>query len=430
MRVLLIATNRHDRLMSRMVARPLPIGLAYVAGGLSDSNHQVEILDLMFLDDYLGNIEQVVSTFQPELVGISIRNLSNHSYIDPQWALPISKEVIDKVRSISDATIVCGGPAFSILPEAIFEYVEPDLGLAGDAAEAFAQLADDLESGSFHHDIPGLVYRQNEQVVLNTGRCASAFATPPRLDDLDMQKYDQAGFGIGILTKLGSFYYPRSAADIQADKEAWRVIRPIDEVVQEVRNMEQRYGLRKVFFIDNAFNTPIDHAKALCHALIAADIKTNWNTCLAPFGCDPELISLMKEAGCSLVIMGGLRGEPHDITSISDQVQPIIETCALCEIHGLHYTISVTFGEPGENRGTVDEKLDFLRSIKPAMANLRIGVTILPNTDISQRALAEKLIDDESDLVKPTFYLAEGVRDWIVEYLMTEKAMHPRWNVI
>ena len=429
MRVLLIATNRHDRLMSRMVARPLPIGLAYVAGALAASQHEVKTLDLMFSDDYLGDVEQAVQGFQPDLVGISIRNLGNHSYIDPQWALPISKAVIEKVRSITNATIVCGGPAFSILPEAIFAYMEPDLGLAGDAAEALAQLADDLESGAFHHDLPGLVYRQDGEVVLNGGRCASAFALPPRLDDLDMRKYAQAGFGIGIVTKLGSFYYPTSAADVQAE-ESWRVIRPIDEVVAEVRDMEQRYGLRKVFFIDNAFNIPTAHAKQLCQALIASDITTHWNTCLAPFDCDPALLALMKQAGCALVIMGGMRGDPHDGSGLSERLEPMLEACRRCEEQDLHYTISVTFGEPGDTRQTVQEKVHFLHSIKPAVANLRIGVSILPGTDVAKQALAEGVIEDESALIKPTFYLAASVREWIVDDLQAEAAKHPRWHLL
>ena len=83
--------------------------------------------------------------------------------------------------------------------------MEPDFGLAGDAAEAFVQLADRLEADVPCHDLPGMVYRQNGEVIVNGGRCASAFTTPPRLEELDMQKYAQAGFGIGILTKLGSF---------------------------------------------------------------------------------------------------------------------------------------------------------------------------------------------------------------------------------
>src|SRR5207249_5559274 len=69
--------------------------------------------------------------------------------------------------------------------------------------------------------------------------CTSAFTTPPRLDDLDMHKYAQAGFGIGVLTKLGGFYYPTSGSRDQLDQAAWRVIRPIDEVVQDVQNMQR-----------------------------------------------------------------------------------------------------------------------------------------------------------------------------------------------
>ena len=51
---------------------------------------------------------------------------------------------------------------------------------------------------------------------------------------------------------------------------AWRVIRPIPEVVREVKDLEARFDLQKVFFIDNRFNIPLAHAKAFCQALIDA----------------------------------------------------------------------------------------------------------------------------------------------------------------
>ena len=133
--------------MSRMDAHPLPIGLAYVAGHLDPEQHTVKVLDLMFADDYLSEVDSSVRDFQPGMVGISLRNLDNGSYMDTQWALPITKEVIDKVHQTSQATVVCGGPAFSILPKECFDYVGPDLGIAGDAGETFADLAGRLESG-------------------------------------------------------------------------------------------------------------------------------------------------------------------------------------------------------------------------------------------------------------------------------------------
>ena len=290
-----------------MRAQPIPIGLAYVAGHLDRTRHEVKLVDLMFADtDYLGEVEQVVAEFQPELVGISIRNLSNHSYMDPQWQLPITKGVIERIRSISNATIVCGGPAFSIMPQQIFEFVKPDLGIAGDAAETFAELVNRVEIGEpDYRGMTGVLYRENGEVVYNGMRCSSDFVSRPSLDDLDISKYAQAGFGVSVLTKLGGFYYPTSAADFHTAEGAWRVIRPIDEVVEEVAEVTDRYGLRKIFFVDNCFNVPLEHAKSLCNALMEAQVKVRWNTCLAPYACDSELIGLMKQAGCGLVMMGG-----------------------------------------------------------------------------------------------------------------------------
>ncbi len=432
MRILLIATNRHNRLQSRMNAQPLPIGLAYVAGHLDPDRHTLKVLDLMFAgDDYLSDVEDAVREFSPQLVGISLRNLSNHSYLDPQWALPLTKEVIQRVRAATQAPVVCGGPAFSILPKECFHFLEPDLGIAGDAGEAFAELANRIEIGEPSYlDLPGLVYRQNGQIIYNGMRCFSEFAKPPRLEELDMQKYRQAGFGIGVLTKLSGFNYPTSEAATQTEEGAWRVIRPIDEVVAEVKDLEERFSLRKIFFIDNCFNIPTHHAKSLCHALIDADLNLRWNTNLAPYNCDAELVGLMKQAGCALVLMGGMRGDSHDGAAIGERLEPLLETTRLCEEGGLHYTISQRFGEPGETRETVDQKLEFLRGLKPAMANLRVGISLLPGTREAALALDEGLISDESELIKPTFYLAEEVRDWIVDYLKEATAENPRWNLL
>lgn len=430
MRVLLIATNRHDRLQSRMNAQPMPIGLAYIAGHLDPNRHEVKVLDLMFSENHLADVESTVKEFQPQMVGMSVRNLSNHSYLNTIWALPISKEVIDCIRTISDAVIVCGGPAFSILPKECYEFLRPDLGLSGDAGETFATLADRLEIGEpDYHDLPGLVYKSGGQTFQNEGYCTSEFAQPPRLEDLDMVRYNKAGFGIGILTQLSSFSYPANASQVQIDESAWRVIRPINEVVAEVKDMVARFGMKKVFFIANGFNLPLDHAKSLCRELIDSEVNVRWNTNLAPFSCDSDLIGLMKKAGCGLVMMGNRSGNPFDQESMAEVTGQLTEVCRMCDEGDLHYNIGKVFGEPGETEETVDQKLDFLRSVNPAMANLRVGVSVMPGTEVAAIAKKEGLISDESELVKPTFYIAEGVRDWIVDYLKEQAEQNPRWNL-
>ena len=432
MRILLIATNRDQHLMSRMQAQPLPIGLAYVAGHLQPDRHTVKILDLMFSKDYVLDTETTVREFRPDLVGISLRNLDNTSYIDPQWALPITKEVIDRVRAVTSAPIVCGGPAFSLFPKECFRFLKPDMGIAGDGGEVFARLADCLESGEPYFNLPGIVYQNGEDTVAYKGLAYSSFSVPPRLDGLDMATYERAGFGIGIVTKLDDNFSNSLATSKGSQNGTWRVIRPIEEVVREVREIKGRFGIRKVFFIDSGFNVPLGHAKSLCQALIDADLKFHWNSYLAPVpqACDEEVLGLMKRSGCSLVIMKGISGHDLEEEDIDSRLKPLREVCRICEDSGLHYVISQYFGEPGETPETVEKKLGFLREIHPALANLRVGVRISPDTPEARKALQEGLIADQSELIRPTFYLAEPVRDWIVDRLKAEAEKYPRWNLI
>ena len=64
------------------------------------------------------------------------------------------------------------------------------------------------------------------------------------------------------------------------------------------------------------------------------------------------------------------------------------------------------------------------------MANLRVGVSLLPGTREARVAVSEGLIKDESELLEPTFYMAEGVKDWLVEYLQEAASVMPRWNLV
>jgi hypothetical protein len=129
MRVLLIATNQADRYMDRMVVRPIPVGLAYVAAHLDTTRHTLQVLDLMFSEDAIQDATAAVQQFQPEVIGLSLRNLDNQSALNTVWHIPAVRELIDQLRLVSTATLICGGPAFSILAAVCFEDLAPDLGL-------------------------------------------------------------------------------------------------------------------------------------------------------------------------------------------------------------------------------------------------------------------------------------------------------------
>ncbi len=417
MKVLLIATNRHGRYMNNLQAQPLPLGLAYIAGYLDPERHSTRMLDLMFADDYLNEVESAVKDFQPDMVGLSMRNLDNGSNLNPSSVLPITKAVTDLVRSISQATIVCGGPAFSILPVECFNLIGPDLGITGGGGDSFSDLADRLERGTSYKDLPGLVYREDGKTTVIEQQSTSGVMKPPRLEDLDLGRYAEAGFGIGVITK----WFGNQSAE--------KNLRPIPEVIAEVKDLGQRLGLSKFFFIANGFNIPPDNAKLFCQALIDADLKLEWNTGLVPESCDRELIDLMKESGCGLVIIGDLVVDALDLEDLAVRLDHMLQVCRLCEDAGLPYTVGQTFGAPGETRETVEQKLDFLRGINPAVANLRVGIRMMPGSNSADQARSEGRVFNDGDLLMPTFYVAKSVEDWIVDHLQAEASHHANWSI-
>ena len=459
MRILLIATNRHNRWMSRQEVRPLPIGLAYVAAYIDPERHPLKILDLMFADDYLAQTEATVREFQPELVGISIRNLDNGSYVNPQSVLPITRDVMQRVRGCCDAAIACGGPAFSTLPQECFKYLEPDLGLAGDAAETFAELADLLQSkgvsggsgisGDVLKDLSqlsGVIYRENGTIKSAPHRASSVLSRPPRLDDLDLDQYRQAGFGVGVITKLG-WYSSTVAAPPEekagADQESQlRISRSVEQVITEVKRLQHQHNLREFFFIDQAFSSPPDFAKELCQGLLAEHLDIKWNTNLRADGSDQELVSLMVQSGCQMVLIGGpgipAKAAQEEETGRQGQLSAAIgeikELCDLCHSQGLAYSITQGFGEPGETEATVAAKLAFLSHTasadRAAHVTMRVGNRLLPGSDLTKLALEQGIIPDEEQLLMPVFFVAPAVRDQLVGILEKAAGENPSWNVM
>ena len=428
MKVLLVATNQADRFMDSMVVRPVPIGLAYLAASVDEERHTLKVLDLMFADDAVAEVADAVSEFEPDLIGMSIRNLDNQSSLNPVWNLPAVRDIIERIRQLSDATTLIGGPAFSIMPAECLDYVGADLGIAGDAAEAFATLVERLETGADYRDIPGIVYRDDAndgEIVVSEGRFTSSFHRAPRLDLLDMGAYNGSGFGVGVITKLAQAYYPTPGADFNGGD--WRIREP-SEVVDEIRALDDNFGINKVFFIDSGFNIPAEHAKATCRAIIDAGLRVRWNSYVRPSDdADAELMGLMKESGCSLALMaeGGRGGEGLD-----DRLAGLERMSGLCREVDLPFTMNMTFGEPGDSESSVEQKLDFLKRVDAAFAVLRVGTRVLPNTAVAQTALSEGLIESESELMRPTFYTDAGVRDWIADRLREEAAEYPRWNLM
>src|SRR6478672_5217863 len=171
-RVLLVSTNRE-----RQPYPVVPNGLACVASALDAAGHEVQFLDLCFAKDPTTAARDASRRFNPDVIGVSVRNIDNSDAIALRHYTPEAREVLHSLRGAApEAKVIAGGAAFGVAPEALFRDLGVDYAVAGDGERASVALVDALSSGRPIEALPGLVRDRNGTVAF----------TPPGEDaDLD-----------------------------------------------------------------------------------------------------------------------------------------------------------------------------------------------------------------------------------------------------
>src|SRR5512140_1076898 len=135
MKVLIISSN---------VFPAAPTGPVYVAGALRQAGHDVQVYERLFAVDLSAELTLKLKTFQPDVVGVSIRLVFGDE-IDSEASLgtrhtdlrPRVKEIVELIRRASPARIILGGPGFNYYARDWLEYLDLDYGIRGEGEEAF-----------------------------------------------------------------------------------------------------------------------------------------------------------------------------------------------------------------------------------------------------------------------------------------------------
>jgi hypothetical protein len=101
MKVLLISANTEPINMP-----VLPLGLAYVAAAIDSQGHTVKMLNLMMQTDTHKALCEAIVEFNPEIIGISVRNIDDQNMENPRFLLEAVKDVVITCRKNSEQVIV------------------------------------------------------------------------------------------------------------------------------------------------------------------------------------------------------------------------------------------------------------------------------------------------------------------------------------
>jgi len=428
MRILLISTNRHDRFVGSLPIRPIPLGLAILLGALRGSRHEVHALDLMFERTPRQAIRRSVREFSPDLIGISVRNLDAVGGRRVRSVLPEIRSWIATCRQAGKAPVVLGGPAVSLLPREVFAALEPDLLLVGDGTRTFRELVERLAGGKPWKDLPGLVYRDDRGFQMNPPGPWESPAVPPYYDAFNLKKYQAAGYSVSVLTKLWPYIRTTGATPMSAMPAP--IPRPIPELLDDLRDLRTRLGIRRVFLADSGFNVPVPAAKALCAALRESGLNLEWATGLQPGSMDDELASLMREAGCRMALLAGPGPLQEPLRDFEWHLALFTTTGAPLTAARIRLVATATFGRPGETRDSVERTLDTLARLHPFHVQLSAGIRILPFTPLAEHAKAEGVIRQDGECLYPVRYLTPDLKPWLARRLRAAARAHRSWHVV
>ena len=430
-RVLLVSANRERQPMP-----VVPNGVACVASALDAAGHDVRVLDLAFARDPHAAARDAAHAHDPDVIGISVRNIDNSDLIALRHYTPEARALLDTLRATAPrARIVAGGAAFGVAPEALFEALDVEFAVAGDGERATVALLDALAAARDPAGIPGLVRRGSAGVAFTPpGGEADLDALPDaRMQRwLDLRAYQRRGATVPIQTKRGCVFKCVYCTYLNVEGWGYRLRDPA-RVAEEMAELVRDAGVRHFDFVDSTFNAPPRHAMDVCEAILRRGLRVHLDTSnFTPAAAPDELLALMRRAGFRWLGISAESASDPVLAQLQKgfdaaQVRDIAERV---ERAGLGVLWIFLVGGPGETRETLEETLRFAASrlARGDAVYLTVGLRIYPGTTLHRIAREEGVVAPGDPLLVPRFYFSRALEvEATVARLRAFAAAHPRF---
>jgi radical SAM superfamily enzyme YgiQ (UPF0313 family) len=411
-----------------------PVGLEYVAETLEQAGISISIIDLAFEADWRAAMERELKNSEPLAVGLTVRNIDDSSFVSKRSFLPWISELVEETKKLTTAPIVLGGVGFSIMPDAVLEYVHADVGIYGDGEEAALLLAQSLIAGEDIWDIPNIAYWRGNKIVRNTRVDVDLNRFPqPRRRLLDNRKYEQMGAMVGVETKRGCSETCIFCADPVAKGKKMRM-RPPAIIAQELHDLAEQ-GISWLHFCDSEFNLPITHAKEICQAIISLGLneRLRWYCYCCPTSFDRELAKLMKKSGCAGVNFGvdSLCDEQLLRLDRRHSLEDVAELVRILRDEDLNFMFDLLIGGPGETEQTVSTTINKVKELDIPLIGISVGVRVYPDTPLGKAVAGgfnnQGLHPAATSLSQPVFYLSPLLGDEPLTLVQSLVAGDPRF---
>ena len=401
---MLVVNGNRERRPQTLV----PIGACAVAAAAEAAGHETHFLDLCFARWPLRALRARLRRVQPEVIGLSVRNLDNCDAAAPVSYLPEVRALVQACRQQPGAVIVLGGAAVSLAPAAMLRTVGGDYAVVGEGERTFVAVLRALVQQADPAALPGVV-AASAGIPETPAPLEMHLDTLPAVDYtrwLALSRYRACDAAYPLQTKRGCCFRCSYCRYAHLEGRDWRLREPAAVVEEAARAAAT--GLRLIEVVDSVFGLPTAHAIACCEAMHRRRLATALCTVdLHPTACVPELMQAMHAAGFTSVAVTAESGSEAMLAQMQKGFTVAELHRAAQTLRGLPAQKMWIFlvGAPGECEATLRETARFIGTLPATdFVYVNFGVRVLPGTALQQALIASGELDTELDLLPPYFY--------------------------
>lgn len=394
-----------------------PLGLSRLSSTIPKELDK-RVIDMNVVADAWTDLKQLLDSFQPDVAALSFRNLDPLAGHQASYLSSLKTAALLIRKRAPKARILAGGPAFSLFAKRLMEEVQQlDIGLKGEGELVFPRL---LEIHPDITNLPGIVWRDGDQIVTNPAGPKIDFDHLPELDFQSFSPGDYAdrnsyvaAMGIegkrGCDLHCGYCLYPLLGGTLMR-------LRKPEKIVDEMEHLHKEYQINLFHFTDPVLNRPPDHFQALCQELLKRKLNITWTGFFREDLVTVENLSLAREVGLCAVYFSGDALTSHGLKLLNKRMSQddLLNGARVTAQLGLLTMCHFLLNLPGETNSEIQESrdmLDRILEIHHPKGNLGAvifnHVRLYPAAPLTQKIISSGDLDPQTDLLYPVYYNPE-----------------------
>lgn len=365
-----------------------PLGLAYIASSLEKAGHEVMIIDAPAENLIREEVKNKLTEFAPAVAGVTCMTSTIHGALE---ACEIAKEC--------GTIVVIGGVHLEVYPKETLSYNFIDYGIMGEGEESMVELIDAIENNKSIENIQGLVYKKNNEIILNQIRIVEKIDNLPfpAYHLLPMEKYNSIISLYPMATMISmrgcpfrcGFCFKR-----ESDKKI-RTRNPL-KVVDEMQYLVEKFKVKEIMFYDDTFTCDKNHVVQICEEIIRRNLKVKWETPTRVDVIDEPLLVLMKKAGC-IRLRYGVESGDADILKLMNKninVEMVKKAVQMTKKIGIEVFAYFIIGYAKETPQTIRKTINLAKQLNCDLVMFTLA-TPCPKTPLYSLALEDNTVNSD-----------------------------------